>query len=138
ALGFLVHVSSPGLFLRGLIGQPNIIFSQRRACRYGIEQIIELRMLDLLPERAFLRDEVERLRHPPGEPLGLPDALQCLLRIAVDAGTRAFLIVLPQTVEKIADVACSQVQALGPGWRHDVTGVSSQEQTSETKRLGDE
>src|SRR5690606_24469319 len=94
-------------------------------------------MLDLLPERTLLREEVKRLGHPPGEAFRLPDALERLFGIAVEAGGGAFLIILAQAVEQIADVACGEIEALGARRRHDMPGVSSQEQAAETQRLGE-
>ena len=38
------------------------------------EKTFELRPLDSLIEAALLREAVQDLRHPPGEPFGLPDA----------------------------------------------------------------
>src|SRR5690606_17178697 len=111
-LDFSFIVPRLGFQIAASVGQANVIFGERRPGRNGFEQIVELCVLDLLAKCAFLRKTVERLGHPPGEPLSFPDALQRLLGIIVYSGARTFSVVFPKSVKELTDVARSQIQSL--------------------------
>src|SRR5690606_16915153 len=55
-----------------------------------------------------------------------------------DPGRRLVEVVLAQPVEEVADVAGGKVKALRAGRRHDVRGISDEEQAAKAHRLGHE
>src|SRR5690606_5470902 len=95
-------------------------------------------MLDLLAERSLVRETVHRARHPPGEPLRLPDAGKRLLRIGVEPGARLFDVEFAKRVKEIAHVARSEIQPLRSSGRHDMARIARQEQAPEAQRLRNE
>ena len=61
-----------------------------------VEQVVELGVLQLRADRAVVGKAVHERREPPREALGPPDAAQAALRVGVEAGVAAVLVVLDQ------------------------------------------
>src|SRR3546814_5388777 len=102
--------------------------------RLGAPEVVELGALDAVAEALVLREFVEQGRHPPGEALGLPDAGEGALRVAVEPGAVVLSVPVDQRAGEVVDVGGGEVQALGAGRRHDVGGVAGQEQAAPAQR----
>ncbi|MNU03185.1 hypothetical protein D3C72_2471230 [compost metagenome] len=81
---------------------------------------------------------MQHRRHPPGKPFGLPYAAQADFRVLLQQIEAIFAVNLDQDVEQRADVAGRQVQALGPGGRDNVRGVTDQEHPAVLHGFDDE
>src|SRR5688500_18095626 len=48
-------------------GQPDIVLGQRLRGRVGVDEVVQLRLLELLPDRAVLRKAMHQAGEPPRE-----------------------------------------------------------------------
>src|SRR3546814_8096801 len=78
--------------------------------RLGAPEVVELGALDAVAEALVLREFVEQGRHPPGEALGLPDAGEGALRVAVEPGAVVLSVPVDQRAGEVVDVGGGEVQ----------------------------
>jgi hypothetical protein len=90
--------------------------------RAGAREKLELGALDMPVETAVFGKAMEEPRHPPGEPLSLPDTGERAVGIAVEAGRRLGGVKFGKRLPQVINLAGGEVEALGAGRRHDMGG----------------
>jgi hypothetical protein len=118
--------------------EARVVLREGRGLRPRGRHVSELRQLQLGLEGVLARVDVQHGGHPPGEVGGPPHPPQA------GVGIGAGLLPVPvaqrrgQGGGQQRHVRQRQVQALGPGGRHDVRRVAGQEQAPVTHRRGHE
>ena len=108
--------------------QADVIFGERRLRGARGREIVEFRALHLRLEARFRMQPVEQHGHPPGEALGLPYARERGIAIGAERRVVLLRVVGRQRAAQIVHVRGREIEALGAGRRHDVGGVSGEEQ----------
>ncbi len=106
----------------------NVVFGQRQRGRSRTGHIIEFGELAALVKGIFVREAMQHGSHPPGEPLHLPDAPQADLRICIEQIATSRGIKMFESPGENAHIGDGEIQSFSAGRRHDVGGVSRQEE----------
>src|SRR6266576_1154131 len=86
-------------------------------------------------ERGVLGKMVQQGSHPPREALGIPNATQANLGIAIEQASVARGIETGERFGKNPQIGCGEVQPLGTRRRNDVRSVSREEKLAVLHRL---
>jgi hypothetical protein len=100
--------------------------------------MIELVLIATRGESILIGKHMQQLRQPPRKTLGSPDATQRCRGIRLKIAVMTTFEVSLEAAMQVVDVRNCEIEALGPGRRHDMSGVPGEEQPAMTHRLGDE
>src|SRR6056297_4028378 len=97
---------------RSSIGQADIVLRQRALRRLILLQKGQFGLLHTQIERALLGKTVQKIGHPPAEPLVLPDPRQRLARVILEPAIVALPVMPDQRLAQVMHVARGGVEPL--------------------------
>src|SRR5215472_17707590 len=99
--------------------QADVVLGERGHAGARAGDVVELGKLHAALEWRVIIEPMQQRRHPPGEALRLPYALEADVGITVEQARRSFRVERDQSAREHAHVGRREIEPLRPGGRHD-------------------